>query len=206
MSLTIDRSSLQRVVAVINNKGGVGKTTLCANIGGILAEAGWRVLVIELDPQGNLGLDLSYRDADGDDKGSGLSKAVLFGDRLQPLKDVRQNLDVLPGGEHIEILDKGISPRMSQSGTEGTAARLSLATSLSVIADDYDLILLDCPPNIDSIQMLAVAAARYILIPAKADDASIDGLRPTARRPRQGRGHQPRRGPPRRGELRFEYV
>ena len=182
MSLTLDRSSLQRVVAVINNNGGVGKTTLCANIGGILAEANWRVLILELDPQGNLGLDLGYRHTDGDDKGSALSKSVLFGDTLIPLKNVRPNLDVLPGGEHIEILDKGISPRMSQSGSEGTAARLSLAKSLAAIGDNYDLILLDCPPNIDSIQMLAVAAARYILIPAKADDASIDGLRLTARR------------------------
>ncbi|WIB65614.1 ParA family protein [Curtobacterium sp. MCBD17_040] len=182
MAITFDRSDLQRVVAVINNKGGVGKTTLCANIGGILAEAGWRVLIVDLDPQGNLALDLGYRHSEGDDGGEGLSKSLLFGDAVKPVKNVRPNLDVVPGGSEVEFIDKGLGPRMSQSGDVAVAARLSLAKALAPVGANYDVILLDCPPNTDAVQMIAIAAARYFLIPAKADDASIEGLTLTARR------------------------
>lgn len=182
MAITLDRAKLQRVVAVINNKGGVGKTTLCANVGGILAEAGWHVLVIDLDPQGNLGLDLGYHGTDQDDDGAGLSKALLFGETLTPLKNIRPNLDVVAGGRLVNHIARSLGQQMGESGNASAQTRLALATSLAPIGDQYDIVLLDCPPNTDVIQTLAVAAAKYVLIPTKADTASLQGLTLTAER------------------------
>ncbi|MBF4588024.1 ParA family protein [Curtobacterium sp. VKM Ac-2887] len=181
MASSIDRTNLQRVVAVINNKGGVGKTTLCANVAGIMGEGNWRVLVVDLDPQGNLGLDFGYHGTDRDDDGAGLSKALLYGDLLQPI-EVRPNVEVVPGGRLVEYINTSLAQQFGQSGEAATRARLSLASALAKIGDQYDLILLDCPPNTDIIQSIAVAAARYILIPAKADEASYQGLTLTAER------------------------
>lgn len=177
-----DRSGLQQVIAVINGKGGIGKTTLTANCGGLLAESGWRVLLVDLDGQGNLGIDLGFADTDLDDDGQALGQAITFGSAPKVLKNVRPNLDVLPGGQYVERASSALVPEIGKSGEAGRRARLSLASTLAQISDDYDIILLDCPPNSDALQSLAVAAARYILIPAKTDAASLKGLRLTERR------------------------
>ncbi|MBF4591704.1 MULTISPECIES: ParA family protein [unclassified Curtobacterium] len=182
MAVTVDRSYLQRVVAVINNKGGVGKTTLVSNIGGLLARSGWRVLIVDLDPQGNVGDDLGYVDTEGDDSGAGLSKALLFGDDPHPLIAVRENLDVIPGGQRINDISDALGQKMGRGGDETLYARLSLALMLAKVSANYDLILLDCPPNNDTIQSIAAAASRYMLIPGRPEKASKKGLKFTAER------------------------
>ena len=68
----VDRPALRRTIAVLNGKGGVGKTSLTANLSGLFADAGYRVLAIDLDPQGNLGNDLGYLGAVLGDGGAGL--------------------------------------------------------------------------------------------------------------------------------------
>ncbi len=85
---------LQRSIAVSNGKGGVGKTSVASHLAGIAAAAGWKVLAVDLDPQGNLGQDLGYYQADRGDSGRSLSDAVIDGTELVPLRDVRPNLDV----------------------------------------------------------------------------------------------------------------
>lgn len=177
----IDRAALERVVAVINGKGGVGKTTLTANIAGLLALSGWHVLAVDLDQQGNLGRDLGYRFTERDDDGQALSKGLQFPDEAPRLiKEVRPNLDVLAGGNALEAAAAALSSKTSPSGIQ--EAHLSLARLLVPLADDYDLILLDCPPASDVIQSAAVAAARYVVIPTKADAGGVDGLEITAQR------------------------
>lgn len=180
--IDFDRSDLQQVVAVINGKGGVGKTTITANVGGLLAASGWRVLAVDTDPQGNLGFDLGYADTDRDDDGKELSKALVYGDAPKPLKDVRPGLDVLPGGHHLEGAAATLATKIGKGGFNSIEGRLALATALAQIARDYDIILLDCPPNIDVLQTVAVAAARYVLIPSRSDAASRKGLTLTANR------------------------
>jgi chromosome partitioning protein len=181
MTMTIDRSSLQRVIAVINGKGGVGKTTLTANIGGLLAASGWKVLLVDLDAQGSLGGDLGYKDTASDDKGEALSKALIYSsDVAQPLINVRPNLDVLVGGSHLEHASAALGSRSGQG--QVVEARLSVTNLLSKIAADYDIVLMDCPPGGDIIQSAAVAAARYILVPVRQDRGSIDGLQKIAER------------------------
>ena len=70
---------LSQAIAVSNAKGGVGKTSLVANIGVVAANSGWQVLLVDLDPQGNLGSDLGYRQTGGSDEGAGLSRALTPG-------------------------------------------------------------------------------------------------------------------------------
>jgi len=89
----VNRPALGRVVAVVNGKGGVGKTTITANVGGLLASSGYRVLLVDLDPQGNLGEELGYTGHPSDDRGRALAQALVFGGSLVPEADVRQGLE-----------------------------------------------------------------------------------------------------------------
>ncbi|AXH37516.1 ParA family protein (plasmid) [Humibacter sp. BT305] len=173
-----DRQALQRVVAVINNKGGVGKTTLAANLGGLLAASGWRVLIVDLDPQGNLGLDLGYRGTPQDDDGRALFTALVLGSDMSPVS-VRDNLDVVIGGSMLEQAAAALS---SSAASRQADSRLTVASALAPLAADYDIILLDCPPSSDIIQSAAVVASRYVLVPVKTDRASLEGLALTASR------------------------
>lgn len=171
--------SLDRVIAVINGKGGVLKTTLVANIGGLLAASGFRVLLVDLDPQGNLAEDLGYTGHDTDDEGVSLSKALMFGGAAVPVTSVRENLDVLPGGPALERATAGLAV---QANKDPDGAKLALANVLAPIAGDYDMIILDCPPGDETLQTAAVAAARWALVPVKTDRSSRKGLTAVAAR------------------------
>lgn len=174
----MDRAALTRVIAVVNSKGGVGKTSIVATLAGLYAEAGYRTLAVDLDPQGNLGTDLGYLGAGLSDDGKSLTAAVFAGTPLTPLRDVRPRLDVVPGGDQLHDLVAILLSRRDK----GRGGAEDLATSLAAIAPDYDVILLDCPPGSDVLQESALAAAHWVLIPTKTDDASRAGLRDVARR------------------------
>jgi chromosome partitioning protein len=176
----VDRSNLQRVVALINGKGGVGKTTITANVGGLLALSGWKVLIVDLDYQANLGLDLGYHGTEVDDEGLALAQALTYGVTPKPAHDVRPGLDVIVGGAHIDAAAAALVSKAAQGKLE--EARLSVAVMLDQIAVKYDIILLDCPPGNDMLQAAAVAAARYVLIPVKTDEGSLRGMKITADR------------------------
>src|SRR5690606_31484991 len=92
------RLVLDNTVAVVNSKGGVGKTSIVANVAATAALGGWRTLAIDLDPQGNLARDLGYRDRSDD--GCGLLEAVMTASPVRPLTGVRPGLDVVAGGRH----------------------------------------------------------------------------------------------------------
>lgn len=89
-----DRMGLARVVVVAQGKGGVGKTSLTANVAGLAALAGHRVLAVDLDQQGNLARDLGYEPGDGER----LLQAVVAGQPVPVVPNVRPGLDVVPGG------------------------------------------------------------------------------------------------------------
>lgn len=175
----VDRSALGRVVAVVNGKGGVGKTTITANVGGLLASSGYRVLLVDLDPQGNLGEELGYTGQPSDDRGRALAQALTFGGSLVPEADVRRGLDVLVGGASLDMAAAGLT-MLAQK--DPLRAKSALAIALSEIAPRYDLVLIDCPPGQETLQQAALAAARWALIPVKTDASSRKGLRDVARR------------------------
>lgn len=163
---------LEQAVAVINGKGGTGKTSVVANVAGLAAAAGYRVLVVDLDPQGNLSRDLGYGQQAGERPAAALMSALADRGALKPLVDVRPHLDVVPGGEDLEDW----SALASSWRSRGRHPDAALDTALRDLAPQYDLVLLDCPPGNRELQLLAVHAARWALVPVRADEASLDGL------------------------------
>ena len=165
---------LSNALVVANGKGGVGKTTIVANVAGMTAAAGWRVLAVDLDPQGNLGSDLGFKQRGLDDDGKSLCDAVAAASHPIPLRDVRPGLDAIAAGSATHDLVAAIT-------LDRTAGRRAVAEALAPIAGDYDLIVIDCPPAGGAMVNAALAAARWLVIPVKYDDGSLDGLELMAR-------------------------
>lgn len=184
----VDHGLLSRVIAVGNGKGGVGKTSFSANFAGICATAHKRTLLIDLDPQGNLGEDLGYTWSGRGDNGQGMVADLLGGAPLRPtITDVRPDLDVVCGGEAIEDLDAALLGRQ-RSKRDSTNL---LAESVAQVADEYDLVVIDTPPTNVNLQELALAASRWLLVPTAYDASSIRGLAKIAQRVADVRAHNP---------------
>jgi chromosome partitioning protein len=160
----LDRSPLARVLAIHNGKGGAIKTSIATNLAGIVAEAGYRVLLVDLDPQGNCGEDLGYTDQADD--GELLRTALESGAPLRPTLVARERLDVTAGGPAL----RDIKIRPGQNVFD------MLAASLIPEAEEYDLVILDTPPGGSSTIEMALGAARYLIIPSPPDRSSIKGL------------------------------
>lgn len=164
-------------IAFANGKGGVGKTSVTANVAGIAALSGWRVLSIDLDPQGNLGNDLGYLQSGDSDQGAGMMAAIKDGAKLKPLRDVRPGLDSVPGGDHMDGLMAVLAPRFLDERAPATA----IADVVATLADGYDLVLLDCPPAGGVLLEAILIATRFLVIPTKRDLGSLHGLVRVAR-------------------------
>lgn len=165
---------LARVVTFANGKGGAGKTSTAVNCAGLAAAAGWRTLLVDMDPQGNAGHDLGYYWDKRTDHGKGLVDAVVGGRALVPaVPQVREHLDVVSGGEALDDLESIITGRAQRSKSFQTM----LADAFEPIVDRYDLIVIDTPPTRPNLLQLALAATRWIVVPTRADRASIEGLR-----------------------------
>lgn len=163
-------------VAIANGKGGVAKTTLTSHLAVGAAYSGWRVLAIDVDPQGSLGVDLGYkRNPDINDQGAGLLEAVSLNKPVRPLQGVRPNLDVVPGGARTSETRAIIEARKNR---DRDAAMLTLYDVVAPISQDYDLILWDCPASTDvpATAEAAIGASHFLLIPTFRDPASVDGL------------------------------
>lgn len=187
--VTFDDKTLARVICVANGKGGVFKTSLAANIAGLSAAAGYRTLIVDLDPQGDLSDDLGYFDNDSDDLGQGLAAALVTGHAIRPnLRDVRPNLDVVTGGVHLADVAGALVARASR----GASTTDLLARALAPIVNNYDVVIVDTPPVDTTLQVMALGAARWLLVPTKADASSIRGIQRIAERVADARsnGHQ----------------
>ena len=163
-----DGRPLPRVIAVANQKGGVGKTTTAVNLGACLAELGYRTLVIDLDPQGNastgLGLDISQLETTMYD--------VLLRDL--PLEDCVEgssvrNLFVAPANLDLAGAEIELVPTFSREH------RLRMA--IDTIRADYDYILIDCPPSLGLLTVNAFTAASEVMVPIQCEFYALEGLR-----------------------------
>ena len=177
---------LDRALALANGKGGVGKTSVAVNLAGVAALSGWRVLLVDLDPQGNVGDDLGYRRDGRGDEGETLHDAVLKRGRmpLEPLRNVRPGLDVVPGGDYTEELADLLATRRNKAAGQHAAQAelLVLGQVLESVAGDYHLMVLDCPPAGGVLLDAALAAAHWLVIPTRGDAGSIQGLVRVAKR------------------------
>jgi len=157
-------------------KGGVGKSTHTANHAVMNAASGWRVLVVDLDSQGNMARLLGYdvRHGGGDDGGAELFAA--FTERRPPrvLTGVagRVGLDVVPGGPAAGEL----GDMLGFQAVRGANVVRALEEILAPLAVDYDLVLLDLPPTWSLLHVVALATVHYVVIPAEPGDLQIDGV------------------------------
>lgn len=163
---TADQWFMHRnVIQIANAKGGVGKTSLTANLAGILAAAGWRVLCVDLDPQGNLSRHLgALHRSDG---GASLASSIRSGSPVKPITGVR------PGIE-LDLVASGAE--WAHEVASGRLDPTALDQALLGVASLYDVVLLDCPPGEEGVQRMAGTAARFLLIPTAMNDSAIDGL------------------------------
>lgn len=158
---------MARIIAVANQKGGVGKTTTATNLSACLAEKGKRVLVIDIDPQGNTssGLGIDKNEVENTVYEMILGLASIE-DCLQ--KEVIENLSVLPSnvnlaGAEIELI--GVEEK-----------EYILKKEISKIKDDYDFIVIDCPPSLNTLTVNAMTTADTILVPIQCEFFALEGL------------------------------
>jgi cellulose biosynthesis protein BcsQ len=177
----------RKVIAVVNGKGGVGKSSLSSAFGVALAKLGKDVLLAELDEQGNNCEDLGISNTAMNDRGAAQAAAILEGKTLTPTGQARPHLYVLPGGDELEEVVEELycqrrAAKAIEDPDEKTAWMGMYAAAIDAIRDDYDVIILDVAPGSEVLQLAALAAADYILIPSKSDPSSRKGLRAVARR------------------------
>jgi chromosome partitioning protein len=167
ISIPLPHPPAPRVVAVANQKGGVGKTTTAVSLGAALAERGLRVLVVDLDPQGNAstGLGLNIRELDHT-MYDVLLDGVPIEDCIEP-SEVR-NLFVAPASLDLAGAEIELVAAMSRE--------LRLRTALQPIRDDYDYILVDCPPSLGLLTLNAFAAVDEVLVPIQCEYYALEGL------------------------------
>lgn len=158
---------MSRIIAVANQKGGVGKTTTSVNLSACLAEIGKKVLIVDLDPQGNttsgLGIDKNflvntvYEVIGGQ---IGIDEGII--------SNLFENLSLLPAnrnlsGAEIELIT-----------TE--KMQYIMREKLSEVRDDYDYIIMDCPPALGMLTVNAMTAADSVLVPIQCEFYALDGL------------------------------
>ena len=163
---------ISNMVAIANGKGGVYKTSVVANLAGIAALSGWKVLAIDMDPQGHVALDLGAESES--DFGAGLRQALETGHAPEPIRDVRPGLDLIPAGEELASAVGSLQNRLAAG--QITEAVGALETAIKPLASQYNLILIDSPPGEKVLQQTILTASHYILIPTKPDLGSIRGL------------------------------
>jgi chromosome partitioning protein len=167
-----ERHRLRRVVVLANGKGGCGKTTLTVELAGFLAAADFKVLIVDLDPQGNAGINLGYTARGLSDEGAALFLAVTSNSAPIPIKNVRPGLDVLAGGDATADLADLILGRARRNDS----SRGGVAKALAKIAPFYDVILIDTPPLYPGLLDEALLAARWAVIPTRPNEKDIQGL------------------------------
>jgi chromosome partitioning protein len=150
------------VISLLNHKGGVGKTTSAINIGAGLVELGKKVLLLDLDPQANLSLSLGIPR-----QKYTIYESIRGESELQPYR-VKANLDVITSsldlsGAELELIN--------EAGREYILREL-----FQPLQDEYDFIIIDCPPSLGLLTLNALTSSRYVIIPLQAQFLALQGL------------------------------
>ncbi|MDE7382181.1 MAG: ParA family protein [Muribaculaceae bacterium] len=151
------------VITIANHKGGVGKTTSTASIASALALRGKRVLTIDLDAQQNLSFTLTLNE----DPESSIYDALVK-DAPLPIVRIRENLDLVPASLELARAEIDLSTKIAREGL--------LKTLLEDHIDNYDFVIIDCPPSLGIITTNALVASSQLFIPLTAEALPLKGL------------------------------
>jgi chromosome partitioning protein len=155
------------VIAIANQKGGVGKTTTTVNLGACLADLGFRTLVVDLDPQGNAttGLGVENRGLE-----TSMYQVILHDVPLEQCIEPTavKNLFVAPASLDLAGAEIELVPAFSREGR--------LRRAIDSVLDDYDYVLIDCPPSLGLLTVNGLNAAREVLVPIQCEYYALEGL------------------------------
>lgn len=158
---------MRRTIAIANQKGGVGKTTTAINLSACLAEKGKKVLAVDMDPQGNMTSGLGV---DKDSVENTIYNLIIGEAKMEEvlIKDVLENLDIIPtnidlSGAEIELLDV-------------EEKEYIVRNEIDKIKDNYDFIIIDCPPSLSMLTINAMTTADSVLVPIQCEYYALEGL------------------------------
>lgn len=158
---------MAQIIAVANQKGGVGKTTTTINLGACLADAGKKVLLVDTDPQGNA------------TSGIGIQKAAVSKDIYDVLVNEEAITEAIMPTKHHNLWIVPATIQLAGAETElisQMAREMRLKLALDPVKDQYDYILIDCPPSLGQLSINAFTAAQSILIPVQSEYYALEGL------------------------------
>ena len=161
-----------KVIAITNQKGGVGKTTTTFNLGVALAKQGKRVLVVDVDPQSNLTTYAGWYDENE-------LKYTLTDLMEQSMNDeeIKTKESILHHNENVDLIPSNLSlSALENSLTYAMSREYTLRNCLSSIKDDYDYILLDCQPSLGMLTINALASANSVIIPVQSEYFALRGM------------------------------
>lgn len=156
-----------RIISIANQKGGVGKTTTTINLSAALAEAGKKILVVDMDPQGNTssGFNIEKNTEENTSYELLLDECTIT---EAVKKEVIENLDIIPSNVNLaaaEIELIGVDRK-----------EYILRDALDFVRDDYDYIILDCPPSLNLLTVNAMVASDSVLVPIQCEYYALEGL------------------------------
>ena len=160
----------RRLIALINQKGGVGKTTTTTNLGAALAAAGLKVLLIDLDPQAHLTLSVGVNPDELEHSMYDLLADDAVG-AMQVVQRLNDNLAILPA----EVSLAGVEAELADRVITGTAQTV-LRSKCAALVEQFDYVLLDCPPSLGLLTINALSMAEEVIVPMQAHFLALQGL------------------------------
>ena len=157
-----------RIIAIANQKGGVGKTTTSINLSACLAELGKKVLVIDLDPQGNT------------TSGFGIDKEEMENTVYELMLgecSIRESMTQVENIEHLSLIPSNVNLAGAEIELLGINEKeYILKNAVDYIRDDYDFIIIDCPPSLNMLTVNAMTTADSILVPIQCEYYALEGI------------------------------